>query len=496
MVISKLKTCIYISVLASYFSFEATASDGKSKKNKKNIVFIVSEDNGMELGCYGAPVHTPNLDVLADHGVLYNNAYVAQAGSSPSRAAFLTGLYPHQNGQIGLATWNYSMYDEHTPNLINTLKENGYSTGLIGKLHVNPKSAFDIDFHKINSGNFERKNMDKYALYADEFIRNNSNRPFYLQVCFPDAHAPFKRQVNGIPHKPLNPDDVKTIPYIGVTTDSLIHQITDYYNSIMRLDYYVGEIIDVLKRNGKYENTLIVYIGDHGADLVRGKRTCFEGGVRIPMIAYLYGAIHQKYDGLVSTIDIYPTFLDYAGIDVPDYLPGKSLMPTLLGDEKKIRDYLFGEYHVHSNHNPYPQRFVRGKRFKLIHNLVYKYKNPGYEFTYDKRIDGVSFKAALEKADEKVKKAYYMMEQPPEFELYDLKNDPYEFNNLADNPKYKKELNKLKKILSDWQLKTQDPFIDISLAEKLFFDVLDAGIETREKIQYHSYMKPKKNIFK
>ena len=107
-----------------------------------NILLIVSEDNGPEIGAYGEPfVKTPQLDALAAGGVLFERAYVAQAGCSQSRAAYLTGLYPHQNGQIGLATWKFRLYREDTPNIVRSLKKAGYRTGIIGKIHVNPEEA-------------------------------------------------------------------------------------------------------------------------------------------------------------------------------------------------------------------------------------------------------------------------------------------------------------------------------------------------------------------
>ena len=105
--------------------------------DRPNILLIVSEDNGPELGCYGDPyVQTPVLDRFAKKGVRFERAYVPQAGCSQSRAALLTGIYPHQNGQIGLATWKFRLYRENTPNLIRSLKQAGYRTGIIGKLHI------------------------------------------------------------------------------------------------------------------------------------------------------------------------------------------------------------------------------------------------------------------------------------------------------------------------------------------------------------------------
>ncbi|MEN8716103.1 MAG: sulfatase-like hydrolase/transferase, partial [Verrucomicrobiales bacterium] len=137
---------IFFMALGGWLTVANAASE------RPNILLIVSEDNGPELGCYGEPsVQTPVLDELAAEGIRFDRAYVPQAGCSQSRAALLTGLYPHQNGQIGLATWKFRMYDDKTPNLVRCLKGAGYRTGIIGKLHINPESAFPFDFKAIPS---------------------------------------------------------------------------------------------------------------------------------------------------------------------------------------------------------------------------------------------------------------------------------------------------------------------------------------------------------
>ena len=119
-----MRQILSIYFLSSLFTFHHSLA-----ASQPNILLIVSEDNGQELGCYGDPyVRTPNLDRLASEGTLFKNAYVAQAGCSQSRAAFLTGLYPHQNGQIGLATWKFRMYREDTANIVRSLKDAGYRT--------------------------------------------------------------------------------------------------------------------------------------------------------------------------------------------------------------------------------------------------------------------------------------------------------------------------------------------------------------------------------
>ena len=194
-----------------------------------SVLLIVSEDNGPELGCYGDPyARTPRLDRLAGEGVRFENAFVPYSVCSPSRAAFLTGLYPQQNGQIGLATHKFAMYDGQTPNMASLLKDAGYRTGMIGKLHVNPESAFPFDFRAIPGSNFQRKqSVDQYAAEASKFFAEAGDRPFFLSVNFPDAHLPFLREANGRPGEPLGADDVEPMPWVGVDAPRLREQVAE-----------------------------------------------------------------------------------------------------------------------------------------------------------------------------------------------------------------------------------------------------------------------------
>ena len=217
----------------------------------RTSLLIISEDNGPELGCYGDPyVQTPVLDRFAKKGVRFERAYVPQAGCSQSRAALLTGLYPHQNGQIGLATWKFRLYRENTPNLIRSLKQAGYRTGIIGKLHINPASAFPFDFKQIPSSNFSRKNWATTRGYAAKFM-GQDDEPFFLSVNYPDPHRPFLRQVKGLPRKPLDAEDVKPLAYFGIDTPELRQQAADYYNCMSRLDTLIGDLLKALDRSGK-----------------------------------------------------------------------------------------------------------------------------------------------------------------------------------------------------------------------------------------------------
>ena len=454
-------------LLTANFLFSLISSGNE----RPNILLIVSEDNGQELGCYGEPyVQTPILDQLASEGVLFKNAYVAQAGCSQSRASFLTGLYPHQNGQIGLATWKFRMYDPNTPNLVRSLKSAGYRTGIIGKLHVNPESAFPFDFKAIPSSNFSRKNQDNYATEAKRFMMAGEE-PFFLSVNYPDAHRPFITQVDGLPKEPLTGDDVKPLAYFGIDNPELRQQTADYYNCMSRLDTLIGDLLNALKETGKSENTIIAYIGDHGADMLRGKRTSYEGGTRVPFI--MKWPKHGKTDliskELVSLIDLAPTLLEAAGVETIPNLPGRSLIPLLKGETTDWRSYLYTEFHIHSAHNYYPQRTVQDERYKLILNLMPGEVNPGYQFTNNRFFDNLI--ETINAAGGNITTAYQNMERPPKYELYDLEKDPYEFNNLANNPRYSADLARLSFLLQEWREETNDPMLNPKNVRRLKAEV-------------------------
>ena len=425
-----------------------------------NVLLIVSEDNGQELGVYGDPyVHTPNLDRLASEGTLFKNAYVAQAGCSQSRAAFLTGLYPHQNGQIGLATWKFRMYRDDTPNIVRSIKEVGYRTGIIGKLHVNPASAFPFDFKGISKSNFDRNDLGIYAREASGFI-SDSQQPFFLSVNYPDAHRPFTPQVDGIPTKLLTGDDVKALPFFGISNPQLRQQTANYYNCMSRLDTLIGDLLEVLQLSGKADNTIVAYIGDHGADMLRGKRTSYEGGTRVPFIMRAPGLSKKGVvrHELVSLLDLVPTLIDLTGASPISNLPGRSLTPLMEDKPVDWRRYLFTEFHLHSAHNFYPQRTVQDDRYKLILNLLPGETNPGYQFTNERFFDNLI--ATIEQAGEPYTGAYHRMRAPPKYELYDLNNDPHEFENLADASVHRNTLERLSKELQRWRESTNDPMLN------------------------------------
>jgi N-sulfoglucosamine sulfohydrolase len=470
---------------------ESTGAE-RPAPSRPNILVIISEDNGQELGCYGNPhVKTPVLNALASEGVRFHNAYVPQAGCSQSRAAYLTGLYPHQNGQIGLATWKFRMYNETQPNLVQSLHDAGYRTGIIGKIHVSPKTAFPFDFKRITTSNFARQNLKKYATEASTFF-TESSQPFFLAVNYPDAHRPFTSQVAGLPAKPLTGSDVPPLNYMGLDSPQLREETANYYNCMNRLDHLIGDLLSNLKKSGKAKETLVVYFGDHGADLLRGKRTSYEGGVRVPMIIRWPGYTQPGTvrTELVSTLDLMPTLLDAAGVPAPGKLAGQSLAPLFKDEPAQWREHLYTEYHLHSAHNFFPQRTVRDARYKLIQNLQPDQINPGYAFTINRFFEDLP--EVIHAASPRVRSAYRLMERPPKYELYDLQNDPWEFENLATEPQHRQTLQALTGKLKQWRVETNDPLLNPVTRARLKAEIESCFIDGKAvkdalKLDYPDY---------
>jgi len=200
------------------------------------------------------------------------------------------------------------------------------------------------------------------------------------------------------------------------------------------------------------------------------------------------GKSGQDRKELVSTLDLFPTFCEIAGVTAPRTLVGRSLKPLVEGKSPKWRDYLFTEYHLHSNHNPWPQRTVRDDRYKLIFNPLVGEVNPGYAFTMGKKFFQAPEDELLAIASKEVREAYQLMKKPPPYELYDLQADPYEFRNLADDPDHARTRDRLIGKLENWQEETGDALRDPTVARRLFDLIMKAGTGKRKALDY-SFMR-------
>ncbi len=424
---------------------------------RHNILLITTDDLGPYLGCYGdTQARTPHLDKLAKESMRFELAFVTQPSCSPSRSSMFTGLYPHQNGQIGLSHRGYSM-DKAYPTLPSLLKQGGYRTGVIGKIHVAPDAAFPFDFRKTAVG--LTRDVGGVAGQAEGFMRRSGDRPFFLMVNYFDPHRPLVDQVKGVPAKPLGPDDVTPFAFLGVDTPKVRKEVAGYYNCVTRADVGVGLLMERLAKTGHADDTVVIFLGDHGPPFTRAKTTCYEAGLRIPFIVRWpgRGKSGQVRQEMISTVDILPTVMDAAGLPAPEGLPGQSLTPLIEGKSVPWRETLCAEYTSHGKKCFFPRRSIRDRRYKLILNLLGDRPNPvkavdgcaAWEASRDPKLEGTPARLAHDTCH-----------RPPRVELYDLEKDPIEFRNLAGKAEFREIEKRLLVALEQWRKLTRDPLLD------------------------------------
>lgn len=424
---------------------------------RPNLILITGDDMGFQLGCYGDTVATtPNMDRLAREGVRFTRAYVTQASCSSSRSSMLTGLYPHQSGQIGLAHLGYSMRPD-VPTLPTLLKKAGYRTGIIGKLHVAPESSFEFDYKQVNTA--DTRDMKKVRAKCNAFLGASEGKPFFLMLNSFDPHAPYLRDVDGSPKAKVTAEQAKVFPFMGSNSPALQQQVANFTTCVNRVDEGVGVLMAVLRQRGLHTNTLIILLGDNGPPLLRAKTTSFEAGFNVPFIAWWPGQVKtQVNEALICTIDLMPTFLELANAAPPAGLPGRSLLPLLRGQLVQWRELLATEYTTHEPRNLNPQRSIRDARYKLTTTLL---KDPAFQWPEEIPLD------EYRKVQKRAATGEFI-------ELYDLKSDPHEFKNLAGQPGVKAEQDRLWNELLQWRKNTHDPLLDLAALRAMVLKEKDA----------------------
>ncbi|MBO1004381.1 sulfatase family protein [Pseudogracilibacillus auburnensis] len=447
-----------------------------------NVVFIMSDDHAAHaMSCYGSRINTtPNLDRIANEGMRFDNCFCTNSICAPSRATILTGLYNHKNGVKTLG----DTFDNKQNTIQKLLRENGYQTALIGKWHLGHgpnHDPIDFDYWHIfpGQGDYhdpmmiemgEEKQMKGYAtdLVTDMSMKwieeRDKDRPFML-MCHHKA-----------PHRPWDPDekhmhlyedvdipepetfhddysgkasaakeakmridrdllkrDVKEDPPVGLTDRELKswyyqRYIKDYLRCVASIDDNVGRLLDFLDDEGIADNTIVVYtsdqgffLGDHGW---YDKRFMYEESLRMPFIVRYPNVIKPGTvtEDFALNVDFPETFLDFAGIEIPEIMQGRSLRPVMEGNTPEDwQDSMYYRYweHLSKEHRVQAHYGIRTKDYKLIYY----------------------YGEALGNKD--------AMDEPrtPEWELFDLRKDPYEMNNVYHDPEYEDEIRLLKKEL-------------------------------------------------
>lgn len=434
-----------------------------------NIAWFVSEDNSQYLGVYGNQyVKTPTLDSMARVSVMYRNAYSNAPVCAPSRSGIITGVYPVSMGTQEMRT-NVAI-PERIGYYIDYLKEQGYYLTLRAKRDYNIAGREGDSFGPINSGGGEvpEDNWDKDNMWnmPDALEGRSEGQPFHMfyntfqthesRIHGPDAGKNYFLQTfnylgedvadslwNTI--DPVDPDAIEVPDYLPDLPE-VRSDLALYYTMMEAMDLEFKMFLKYMRENGLLENTIIIYTSDHGGVMARSKRFAMETGLKIPMFIWY----PEKYrhlapsepgtvsDELVSLIDIAPTILDMAGTEIPDYMSGSSLLTPYTSED----DLVFG-FRGRMDETTDMVRTIRQGNLRYS-QVYYPHRPDGQNIRY---LWNASHLGAWQEAWESGRttdttSAFF--ETRAAEGLYDVENDPYQLNNLAGEPAYEDQLEKMR----------------------------------------------------
>jgi len=405
-----------------------------------NIVYIHSHDVGRYVQPYGHAVDTPNIQALAEEGVLFRQAFCAGPTCSPSRAALLTGQSPHSSGMLGLAHRGFSLNDYHQ-HIVHTLAEAGYTSALSGFQHLARlpfASPSHIGYDQIICHNLDSASVTQSAC---KYLRTPPTKPFFLSAGFVETHRPFTSE------EPAD-DPRYTLPPAGIPdTPETRQDMADFKTPARQFDRSLGEIVKAIDKAGIAKQTLIICTTDHGLAFPGMKCTLTDQGIGVMLIMRGPGGFSggKVIDAMVSQIDVFPTICNLLDIDPPSWLQGNSILPLITGKAKSIDEEVFAEITYHAAYDP--QRAVRTSRWKYIKRFDDRRKPLMVNCD-----DGPSKDVWME--------AGWQGHTVDKEQLYDLLFDPGEGRNLADNPAFHAQLLDMRGRLDSWMRKTNDPLLE------------------------------------
>lgn len=463
-------------------SFSVAADD------RPNILWLDIDDQSPWYGAYGdETVATPHIDALAEHGVLFERAYVAVPVCAPSRSAMVTGAYPIRLGTHDMRSGRVPGYQIHLPEDVTTVPElirrSGYETYNASKDDYNftykRTDLYSLGNVVVNSPGSSPESTNWKGLHGKGHWREVSEGvPFFGQTSIPGGKSvtTIQQELRSLGLQPVDPTKVR-VPEQYPDIPQVRRHVADHYNSIIRTDHRVGEITQALKEDGLWGNTIIILYSDHGSDLPRSKEFVYEEGLHIPLIVAAPGLRHLITPGrrndLVSLMDIAATTLALAGVEVPENMDAKDIFA-----EDYRREYVYSSADRMSNVID-RTRSIMGKRYHYIRNFMLD--RPLYNWGHrelaahmsDPNGKTTSFMALRRLAEAGELHGTHAAPYGKRIaeELYDLKSDPDETINLASNPAYVAELEKMRALLRAWLEETDDkgqyPRSEAALAEVL-----------------------------
>ncbi|TWT92922.1 Choline-sulfatase [Botrimarina colliarenosi] len=420
-----------------FFAALAVVGLAGTAVGRPNLVLILADDcTWRDLGCYGGQAHTPHLDRFCSEGMRLTRCFQAAPMCSPTRHNLLTGLYPVRSG----AYPNHTFVRDGVKSLGHYLGDLGYRVALSGKRHIAPLEAFPFEY----SGG---ANPDFAAI--DNLMSECSagGQPLCLFVCSNEPHSPWnKGDASAYPPRSLE------LPPYRQDSPALRKAYSKYLAEITYFDSQVGRTLTLLEKHGLVENTVVVVLSEQGNGFPFAKWTCYDAGLRSAMMVRWPGHVKlgSESDALVEYVDVAPTFIEMAEGTLPAELEGKSLVPLLRGEVDRHKEHVFGvqtSNGIYAFDGLYGRRSVRSERYHLIHNL-------GPSARFDNGISKTRYFAdwrrAAEAGDDDAAAIIERFHQPPEFELFDTDEDPYELRNLADDPGQAERLAELRERLAAW----------------------------------------------
>jgi arylsulfatase A-like enzyme len=418
--------------------------------SRPNIILIIGDDISAEdIGCYGnAKIRTPNLDLMAKEGMRFTNFYLTTSSCSPSRSSILTGRYPHNTGAAELHT----ALPAHLDFFPELLKKSGYFTALLGKWHEGAatRRAYDtllVDRKANGEGGEEQ--------WINILRARPKNKPFFFWLAPYDAHREWSTKGFHNRHDPLT--DVIVPPTLADTKETR-QDLASYYNEISRIDYYLGQLMAELVRQGIADNTLILFMADNGRPFPGSKTRMYDTGMRTPFVLKWPKGIKSKgtvCESMVSSIDIAPTLLHLAGATPSATIQGVNFSRLINQPEAPFRTHVFSEHNWH-DYSAY-ERAVRTKEYLYLINRRPELTNEG-PIDANQSPSARALKAA--RADghlSPIQKDIFLSPRPTE-EFFDCNLDPIQQKNVIFLPRYAKEVAKLRRILKQWQTSTGDTF--------------------------------------
>jgi N-sulfoglucosamine sulfohydrolase len=468
---------------------------------KPNLLVITVDDMSCDsVGAYGCKLKdtTPNMDKLAAQSLRFNYAHSVVGNCMPSRNVMWSGKYPHNNRIEGFQPITKESKDY--PVLGDLMKDAGYFTGIRHKVsHSTPYSPFPWDLVIGDERHDDSKNPASWgnALTTGIEAAKKAEKPFCLLLNIADPHKPFYAEGNkgqtipdkNVPSRVFTPEEVPVPGFLP--EDPIIRkELSHYYSSVRRADDGVGAILAALQASGEDQNTIIIFLSDHGMALPFAKTQLYHHSTRTPLMIRWPGVTKPGSvddEHLISTVDLLPTILDMLNLPSPGGFDGSSFAAVLKGEKQPERTMVFKEHNENSGGQNTPMRAVQTKDFVYIFS----------PWSNGKRVmsgatNGTSTcrqMRVLAKTNEQIAARIDLFDHRVPEEAYDVSYDPDALTNLIAKPEHATQIATLEKAMEDWMVKTKDPLLEVfrhrddaAVREKLMQELEGKQVSKKDRV--------------